>query len=138
MLSEEKLNEIFKDYDNLSAGEAIQRAMKGREYSYNTAKKYYYEWRNEYMANQVPTVEERGTRPKKESTAPKKLIKEANLDVKEIRINGSNGTYRVCKDGIELKNEEQILSFENLQQWEDFKAEIDKVFEYGKSNKILA
>jgi hypothetical protein len=71
-----------------------------------------------------------------ESTEPEKKDV-PTLDIKEITLNGSNGTYRVCKEGIELKSEEQILSFENVQQWEDFKTEIDRVFEYGRSNKIL-
>lgn len=69
------------------------------------------------------------------STAPKDAL---SLDIIGVTLSGENGTYTVCKEGIELKSEEQILSFGNVQQWEEFKAEIDMVFEYGTENKILA
>lgn len=61
-----------------------------------------------------------------------------SLDIIGVTLSGENGTYTVCKEGIELKSEEQTLAFQNVQQWEDFKAEIDRVFEYGTENKILA
>lgn len=148
MVSEAKLNKMFRGLDSLEPDKAIAKAASKFKLSKSTVKNYYSEWRNNYMGENksiVPVKDNKSASNKKsvqaqkEHTAPNEDTKEdLGLIVQEIRLNGENGTYRVCKDGIELQGEEQTLAFQNVQQWENFKNEIDRVFEYGKSNKILA
>ncbi|MCR3760390.1 hypothetical protein KYB31_15540 [Clostridium felsineum] len=147
MVSEAKLNKMFKGLDSLEPDKAIAKAVSKFNISKNTAKNYYSEWRNNYMGEKsASSVKEnksatnkKSVQAQKEHTTSKKDTKEdLGLTIQEIMLNGVNGEYRVCKEGIELSNKEQTLGFSNQEEWEEFKAEIDSVFEYGKSNKILA
>ncbi|URZ06446.1 hypothetical protein [Clostridium felsineum] len=147
MVSEAKLNKMFKGLDSLEPNAAIAKAASKFKLSKSTVKNYYSEWRSNYMGEKlVDSVKEnksatnkKSVQTKNEHTVSKEDTKEnLGLTIQEIRLNGVNGEYRVCKEGIELHGEEQTLAFQNIKQWEEFKAEIDSVFEYGKSNKILA
>lgn len=73
-----------------------------------------------------------------ENAETKKGTNTLDLCIKEITISGSNGTYKACKDGIQLENEGMKMAFENKQQWEEFKSEFDVVFRYVKEKNILA
>lgn len=127
-MERDRINKIFEECDNLDPKEAIQRAVS-IGFSYNTAKKYYYEWRRHYMGDDK--------KPQQKNTEVKKEPQN-DLTIKEIYLKGFNGEYRVCKNGIELHAENQAMAFENKQQWEIFKKEFDKVFKYAKEKNILA
>lgn len=137
MISKDKINEMFKDAEGIEKEEAIVRAMVKYKIPEDDATKYYTEWKDSYMksTNNSTLKPKPNTKIRKRSNTETK--EELGLAIQEIKLNGSNGTYTVCKEGIELRNRGTTLAFENLQQWEEFKGEIDQVFEYGKSNKIL-
>lgn len=69
--------------------------------------------------------------------SPKETKATLKLDIVGITLKGENGMYKLCKNGLELSNSGQILAFENKQQWEEFKAEIDRAFEYGKHSMVF-
>lgn len=138
LINKDKLNEMFKDAEGIDKEEAIVSVMNKYKISSSAAAEYYFEWKESYMksTSNSSLKSKPSTKIRKKSiTEPKE---ELGLAIQEIKLSGSNGTYTVCKEGIELHGEEQTLAFQNLQQWESFKNEFDKVFEYGKSNKILA
>lgn len=60
---------------------------------------------------------------------PKVQIPSYNLEVLNTTIKGLNGTYKLCKEGIELSNEETLLSFENEEEFKEFTAEFTQIFD---------
>lgn len=137
LISKDKLNEMFKDAEGIEKEEAIVRAMVKYKISQDDAAEYYAEWKNSYMksTNNASLKPNKNTKiQKKIRTEPKATIR---LDIIGVTLTGENGTYKLCKDGLELSDEGQTLSFKNVYQWENFKAEIDRAFEFGKSSKVL-
>ncbi|WP_234121158.1 hypothetical protein [Clostridium hydrogenum] len=140
MISEENLNKMFNGADNIPKEKAIKKAVENYKISEKTATSYYYTWKGKYMKDNnklnAPNVVQSNnhTEPKESPKEPKATLK---LDIVGVNLKGENGTYKLCKNGLELVNEGQILAFENKQQWEDFKNEIDRAFEYGKSGKVF-
>jgi len=126
-MERDRINKIFEECDNMDPKEAIQRAVS-LGCSYNTAKKYYYLWRKHYMGDDKKQQDKDIGTKKEVKISPK-------LNIKNITIQGSNGIYTVCKDGIELKNKDHTLAFTCKEDWEDFKAEIDKVFAFKNNIK---
>ena len=43
-------------------------------------------------------------------------------------VEGENGTYKVCENGIELSNEGLLMSFESIDQLDNFTKEFKEVF----------
>lgn len=137
MINKDKLNEMFEGAESMEKEDAIRQVMDKCKLSEKTATAYYWTWKSNYMkAGGSLKSSSKGTKVQKKSSTESK--EKLNLDIVGVTLSGENGTYTVCKEGIELHGEEQTLAFQNVQQWESFKNEFDKVFEYGKSNKILA
>lgn len=140
MISEENLNKMFDGAENMPKEKAIKKVVENYKISEKTANSYYYTWKGKYMKdanklNTSNTVQKNNiTEPKESPKEPKATLR---LDIVGVNLKGENGTYKLCKNGLELSNQGQILAFENKQQWEDFKNEIDRAFEYGKSSRVF-
>lgn len=59
----------------------------------------------------------------------KNEVKKSGLKVLSMTVQGENGTYKVCPEGIELSNSNMILAFENETQLNIFVNEFREVFE---------
>lgn len=137
LINKDKLNEMFKDAEGIEKEEAIVRAMVKYKIPEVDATKHYVEWKNSYMksTNNGSLKPNKNTKIRKKSNTEIKAT--LRLDIIAVTLTGENGTYKLCREGLELSNEGQTLSFENVQQWEEFKAEIDRAFELGKSSKVF-
>ncbi|WP_027633362.1 hypothetical protein [Clostridium hydrogeniformans] len=62
---------------------------------------------------------------KKESKGAEKVSK---LKIKSMVLEGENGIYRVCPEGVELQGQE-LISFSNLEELEKYRGEELKKFE---------
>lgn len=50
------------------------------------------------------------------------------LKIKSMVLQGDNGTYRVCENGVELTEMGSIISFENESQVDEWVNEVKEVF----------
>ena len=74
---------------------------------------------------QIKTIE-----PPLEGDKPLKAqLPSDNLEVLNVTIKGLNGTYKLCKEGIELSEGGMILSFENEEEFEIFVTEFNQIFD---------
>lgn len=58
-----------------------------------------------------------------------------SLKIKSMVLQGENGTYRVCENGVELTEMGSIISFENKVQVDEWVAEVKAVFGMIGGNK---
>lgn len=66
------------------------------------------------------------TETKKE--VEKAMSKESKLKVLSMCLEGNNGKYRVCENGVELTNEGMMMSFKNIEELDKFTEEFREVF----------
>lgn len=67
---------------------------------------------------------------KEESTMRNKEVK--GLKIKSMVVEGSNGTYKVCEEGVELTKDGLAMHFQNIDQLDEFMAEFKEVFSMVK------
>ncbi|MCM0648661.1 hypothetical protein NBE98_09770 [Clostridium swellfunianum] len=85
------------------------------------------------QAEKAPVVVCKGNSCKiiseQEETKVEKPMKETKaLKVLSMNLQGENGNYKVCQNGVELSNANMILSFENEEQLDRFVDEFKQVF----------
>lgn len=54
------------------------------------------------------------------------------LKIKSMVVEGNNGTYKVCTNGIELTEMGSVISFENIGQVDEWVNEVKQVFAMRK------
>lgn len=54
------------------------------------------------------------------------------LKIKSMVVEGNNGTYKVCEEGVELRKDGLAMHFQNIEQLDEFMAEFKQVFNMVK------
>jgi hypothetical protein len=70
--------------------------------------------------------------PQQEVKEEKAMIETKGLKVLSMNLQGENGNYKVCQNGVELSNSNMVLSFENEEQLDSFVHEFKQVFAMAK------
>lgn len=58
--------------------------------------------------------------------------KECKLKIKSMVVEGENGTYKICSEGVELNRDTSVMFFENIEQLEKFMDEYKQAFQMLK------
>lgn len=78
-------------------------------------------------------LEKKAEEVKVETPVVEKVNEESKLKVLTMTLKGENGTYRACKNGVELTEMGSIISFESIGQVDEFANEVKQVFEMMKA-----
>jgi hypothetical protein len=81
--------------------------------------------------NSCKIVEEDATELNEENVVmseAKNEIKKQGLKVLSMTLQGENGTYKVCPEGVELSNSNMVMSFANEQEFKEWSNEVKQVF----------
>ena len=160
MAYETRASKIFggMDTEGLTKDEIIAKAMKEHNLKKITAVNYYYEWNrankidelkqekavgDEEAVEKILGIISENTHPEQDAEATEDVntdttikVKETGFRLKTVHFSGENGEYYI-DDTFMLSNPEGSLTFENKNQWESFKAEIDAAFDYVKNMEVL-
>lgn len=102
--------EFFHKFEGLEATKVIKMTMKEFKCSKETANRHYKAWRIRY---------------KLQSPLPPQI---KMLD--NGKFKGKNGIYQL-KEGVLLENNKAYLNFADRNEWENFKREIENMFDYA-------
>lgn len=102
--------EFFHKFEGLEAANVIKKTMNKFKCSKETANRHYKAWRIRY---------------KLQSPLPPQI---KMIDTKKFK--GKNGIYEVS-NGILLESNKAYLNFADRNEWENFKREIDNMFDYA-------
>lgn len=120
-MNREKLFKELDRRDNLDNKLNIAWILANYNCAQGTAETYYYQWKKEYLKRKEKNIE------------PQETTKKENaLKVKQMIVEGNNGTYRICECGVELTNQGFIISFENIEQLNSFVDEYRQAFSLMK------
>lgn len=145
-----------------NASQMIKSTMDRFGFTESTAQTYYYKWKKEYMSGAAAQDKSISKQPvnndandkafkekaekiikvaKEMQCSDKKEIKEEvamenkevkGLKIKSMVVEGSNGTYKVCEEGVELTKDDLAMHFQNIEQLDEFMAEFKEVFNMVK------
>lgn len=107
---QKKYYSFFERNEGLEAADVVKKAIKKFKCSKETANRHYKAWRVRY---------------KLQSPLPPQI---KMLDDKKFK--GKNGIYELS-NGILLENNKAYLNFKDRNEWENFKREIDNMFDYA-------
>lgn len=143
---DEEVYKYFHSHSKSWNGEKmIKHAIKEFGFTKSTAQTYYYKWKKEFMNNKITKVEKTDKKQtqdlQKESKKiqSKEEVKVEGLKVleekviKTVKVEGKNGIYTgKTGEGIVLTKDNATISFENIEQLENFTEEYKQVFEMVK------
>ncbi len=142
----EDVYEYFTDHlKSWNGEEMIKHAIKEFGFTESTAQTYYYKWKKEFMNNKITKVEKtdkkqtRDLQEESKKVQSKEEVKVEGLKVleekviKTVKVEGKNGIYTgTTGEGIVLTKDNVTISFENIEQLENFTEEYKQVFEMVK------
>ncbi|MBO0555750.1 hypothetical protein EXQ41_06760 [Clostridium botulinum] len=135
-VSREDVYEYFNSHSkSWNAEEMIKNAIKEFSFTESTAQTYYYKWKKEFMNNKITKVEKTDKRStqSKENTKVEGLKVLEEKVIKTVKVKGKNGIYTgTTGEGIVLTKDNATISFENIEQLENFTEEYKQVFEMVK------
>ena len=123
----------------------IKHAIKEFSFTESTAQTYYYKWKKEFMNNKITKVEKTDKKQRQDLQEESKKIQskeEVKVEglkvleekvIKTVKVEGKNGIYTgTTGEGIVLTKDNATISFENIEQLENFTEEYKQVFEMVK------
>lgn len=113
MVKQSTLEKMFGGYIDVDPEETIYRVHKKSHKSLKVVREYYSLWRNYLL----------------ESNCLGKSIEVISKGEK-IKLKGENGDYLVDKGGFTITHNNAYLYFQNRNDWEKFKKEIDAIFDF--------
>ncbi|MDU1421968.1 hypothetical protein ACTQ4P_12020 [Clostridium sporogenes] len=145
-VSREDVYEYFTDHlKSWNGEEMIKHAIKEFSFTESTAQTYYYKWKKEFMNNKITKVEKtdkkqiQDLQEESKKIQSKEEVKVEGLKVleekviKTVKVEGKNGIYTgTTGEGIVLTKDNATISFENIEQLENFTEEYKQVFEMVK------
>ncbi|AKC63194.1 Uncharacterised protein [Clostridium sporogenes] len=145
-VSREDVYEYFTDHlKSWNGEEMIKHAIKEFSFTESTAQTYYYKWKKEFMNNKITKVEKTDKKQTQDLQEESKKIQskeEVKVEglkvleekvIKTIKVEGKNGIYTgTTGEGIVLTKDNATISFENIEQLENFTEEYKQVFEMVK------
>ncbi|MBA4509153.1 hypothetical protein H1057_14050 [Clostridium sporogenes] len=145
-VSREDVYEYFTDHlKSWNGEEMIKHAIKEFSFTESTAQTYYYKWKKEFMNNKITKVEKTDKKQRQDLQEESKKIQskeEVKVEglkvleekvIKTVKVEGKNGIYTgTTGEGIVLTKDNATISFENIEQLENFTEEYKQVFEMVK------
>ncbi|WP_409068875.1 hypothetical protein ACFLKC_14170 [Clostridium caseinilyticum] len=145
-VSREDVYEYFTDHlKSWNGEEMIKHAIKEFGFTESTAQTYYYKWKKEFMNNKITKVEKTDKKQTQDLQEESKKIQskeEVKVEglkvleekvIKTVKVEGKNGIYTgTTGEGIVLTKDNATISFENIEQLENFTEEYKQVFEMVK------
>lgn len=122
---EQEKEESVEDQDIVEGAKEVMNIIEGGK---NMSKNNFQEKTEKGFKNEEVVV----TKATVEQVNLNSPTEVKGLKIKSMVVEGENGTYRVCSEGVELKSQGLLMFFENPEQLDNFYKEYKQTFEMLK------